>query len=238
MSSTIKPAIIIFLIIFSGCTASQINQAIGDVTGGASLTREEVAAGLKEALEKGVVTGSNMASRTDGFFKNPQIRLPFPPEAKNVEDKLRQIGLGGEVDKFVLTLNRAAEQAAAEAKPIFISAVKSMTIQDAWGILRGDDHAATNYLQRTTTDQLKAKFQPVITNALSKTNATRYYSDLINAYNKIPFVDHMNPNLDEYATERTIEGLFYMVAQEEERIRENPAARTTELLKKVFAAQD
>lgn len=238
MSKIINSVIFIILMAFSGCTSTQINRTVNDVLGGGNLTQEQVAAGLKEALEKGVITGSNLASQVDGYFKNPQIKLPFPPDAQNVESKLRQIGLGNEVDKFILTLNRAAEQAAAEARPIFTNAIRSMTIQDAWGILRGDDHAATRYLQRTTTDQLKAKFQPVIANALAKTNATRYYSDLINTYNKIPFVDHMNPDLDAYATEKSIEGLFYLVAQEEERIRENPAARTTELLRKVFAAQD
>jgi hypothetical protein len=237
MSKIINSYLFIILILFSGCTSTQINRTINDVMG-EGLTQEQVAAGLKEALEKGVINGSSLASQIDGYFKNPQIKLPFPPDAQNVENKLRQIGLGNEVDKFILTLNRAAEQAAAEAKPIFINAIRSMTIQDAWEILRGDDHAATNYLQRTTTDQLTAKFQPVIANALAKTNATKYYSDLINAYNKIPFVDHMNPDLDVYATEKSIEGLFYLVAQEEERIRENPAARTTELLRKVFAAQD
>lgn len=238
MSKIINSTVFIILILFSGCTSTQINRTINDVMGGGNLTQEQVAAGLKEALEKGVINGSSLASQVDGYFRNPQIKLPFPPDAQNVENKLRQIGLGNEVDKFILTLNRAAEQAAAEAKPIFINAIRSLTIQDAWGILKGDQHAATNYLKRTTTDQLKAKFQPIIANALNKTNATKYYADLINTYNKIPFVNHMNPDLDIYATEKSIEGLFYLVAQEEERIRENPAARTTELLRKVFAAQD
>ncbi|MGK7390464.1 MAG: DUF4197 domain-containing protein [Candidatus Cyclobacteriaceae bacterium M2_1C_046] len=221
-----------------GCTTAQINQTIGAVSGEQPLTRAEVAAGLKAALEKGTFEGTDLASQIDGYYKNPQIKIPFPPEAQKVEQKLRQIGLGSEVDRFVLTLNRAAEKAADEAKPIFLSAIRSMTIDDAWGILKGDDHAATEYLKRTTSDQLRAKFQPIISNALNQTNATKYYVDLINAYNKIPFVEHMNPNLDEYATEEAIEGLFYLIAQEEEKIRENPAARTTELLRKVFGAQD
>lgn len=231
---------IIFLLPFLlfGCTTAQINQTIGTISGETPLTKAEVAAGLKEALEKGTLEGTNLASQLDGYYKNPQIKIPFPPEAQKVEQKLRQIGLGSEVDRFVLTLNRAAEEAADEAKPIFLNAIRSMTIDDAWGILKGDNHAATEYLERTTSDQLKAKFQPIISNALNKTNATRYYVDLVNAYNKIPFVEHMDPDLDVYATEKAMEGLFYLISQEEEKIRENPAARTTELLRKVFGAQD
>ena len=237
MYKLIKISFIPILLIFSGCTTSQINQTINDVMG-EQLSKEQVAAGLKEALNKGISTGSDQASKIDGYFKNPSIKIPFPTEAQKVEDKLRQIGLGNEVDKFVLTLNRAAEEAAKEAKPIFVNAITSMTIQDAWGILKGTDHEATEYLQRTTGSDLTAKFHPIIKNALSKTNATKYYSDLITTYNKIPFVQHMNPDLEGYATDKAIEGLFHLIALEEEKIRENPAARTTELLKKVFAAQD
>jgi hypothetical protein len=133
-----------------------------------------------------------------------------------------------------MTLNRGAEDAAKEAKPIFISAIKSMTIDDAWGILKGEQDAATQYLKRTTSAQLKEKFKPVIQNSLSKVNATKYYSDLVTRYNKIPMVEKVNPNLDEYATDKAIDGLFLMIAKEEKNIREDPVARTTDLLKKVF----
>lgn len=235
--SNLMKSIILCTIFLTACTSAQFNQTVNDVLGG-QLTRDQVAAGLKEALDKGVIEGTNEASKTGGFFQNPQIKLPFPPDAQKVESKLRQIGLGNEVDKFILTLNRAAEEAASEAKPIFLEAIRSLTIDDAWGILKGDNNAATEYLRRTTSEQLRAKFQPVIKNALSKTNATKYYTDLINTYNQIPFVQHMNPDLDIYATDKAIEGLFHLVANEEEKIRENPAARTTELLRKVFAAQD
>lgn len=237
MSNLVKSVILFTTIFLTACTSAQLNQTMNDVLGG-QLTRDQVAAGLKEALDKGVVQGTSEASKTGGFLQNPQIKLPFPPDAQKVESKLRQIGLGNEVDKFIVTLNRAAEEAADEAKPIFLEAIRSMTIEDAWGILKGADHAATEYLQRTTSDQLRAKFQPVIKNALSKTNATKYYTDLINTYNQIPFVQHMNPDLDVYATDKAIEGLFHLIAKEEEKIRENPVARTTELLRKVFAAQD
>lgn len=224
-----------------GCSSAQINQALNDANkalgGDQPLTSAEVAEGLKEALIKGISKGSDQASQLDGYFKNPKIKIPFPPEVKKVEDKLRQLGLGSEVDKFVMTLNRGAEDAAKEAKPIFISAIKAMTIQDAWSILRGDKDAATQYLMRTTSTQLKEKFQPVIKNSLNKVNATKYYGDIVNTYNKVPLVEKINPELDAYATDKAIEGLFTLIAEEEGKIRDNPAERTTELLKKVFGAK-
>jgi hypothetical protein len=227
--------------LFTACTTAQINQAINDVNKGLSgeqpLTAAQVGEGLKEALIKGISVGADNVSQLDGYFKNPQIKIPFPPDVKKVEDKLRQIGLGSEVDKFVTTLNRGAEDAAKEAKPIFITAIKSMTIDDAWGILKGQPDAATQYLKRTTSSQLKDKFKPVIQNSLDKVSATKYYSDLVNTYNKIPLVQKVNPDLNDYATDLAIQGLFTMIAQEEKKIRENPLERTTDLLKKVFAAQ-
>ena len=233
--------VILFAIVCGACTSAQINQTIDEVNKAVGaetpLTTAEVAEGLKEALIKGISTGSDLASQVDGYFKNPEIKIPFPPEVKKVEDKLRQIGLGNEVDKFVMTLNRGAEDAAREARPIFITAIKSMTIQDAWGILKGEQDAATQYLKRTTTPQLKEKFKPVIQNSLNKVSATKYYGDIVNTYNKIPFTDDVNPNLDDYATDKAIEGLFTLIAREEKNIRQDPVARTTELLKKVFGAQ-
>jgi hypothetical protein len=236
-----KIKIIIISIMLGACTAAQINQAIstagGALGGETPLTADDVANGLKEALIKGISNGSDLASQMDGYFKNEAIKILFPPDVKKVEEKLRQIGLGGEVDKFVMTLNRGAEDAAKEAKPIFISAIRSMTIDDAWGILKGDQNAATEYLKRTTSAQLKQKFSPVIQNSLDKVNATKYYADLVNTYNKIPFVEDVNPDLNDYATDKAIEGLFVMVAKEEKEIRQDPLARTTDLLKRVFAAQ-
>lgn len=232
---------IALLALLFSCTSTQVNQTLGtinDALGGDELTKEQVASGLKEALIKGITTGSNQASKLNGYFKNPAIKIPFPPDVQRVEDKLRQIGLGDQVDKFVVTLNRGAEEAAKEAKPIFVNAIKSMTIQDAWGILKGDQTAATDYLKRTTSSQLKAKFLPVIQKALEKTNATKYYSDIVTTYNKVPFVDKVNPDLDDYAADRAIDGLFHLIAKEEQNIRKDPLARTTDLLKKVFAEQD
>ena len=221
--------------VWQACTSAQINQTLGDINKSMGtetpLSTAEVADGLKEALIKGISTGSDLASAVDGYFKNPEIKIPFPPEVQKVEDKLHQIGLGNQVDKFVMTLNRGAEDAAKEAKPIFIEAIRQMTIQDAWSILKGNDDAATQYLKRTTSGLLKAKFKPVINNSLQKVEATRYYSDIVNTYNKIPLTEDVNPNLDDYATDKAIEGLFVMIAKEEKNIRENPLARTTDLLK-------
>lgn len=201
------------------------------------MTTDQVGEGLKEALIKGISNGSDITSQLDGYFKNPEIKIPFPPEVKKVEDKLRQLGMGNKVDEFVMTLNRGAEDAAKEAKPIFINAIRQMTIEDAWGILKGDQSAATNYLKRTTSGQLKEKFSPVIQNSLDKVSATKYYGDVTGTYNKIPFVEKVNPDLNSYATDKAIEGLFTMIAREEKNIRENPTARTTDLLKRVFGAQ-
>lgn len=235
-----KHKIIGLAFLLTACTSAQINQALSDankmMTGEKPLTTAEVGDGLKEALIKGISNGSDLASQLDGYFKNPEIKIPFPPDVKKVEDRLRQLGLGGEVDKFVMTLNRGAEEAAKEAKPIFISAIKQMTIEDAWGILKGDQNAATQYLQRTTTAQLKEKFAPVVQSALNKVNATKYYTDIVTRYNSIPLVQKVNPDLNDYATDMAIQGLFTMIAKEEKNIRQDPVARTTDLLKKVFGS--
>ncbi len=228
----------VLLLIFSSCTVQQIQQTIGDYLETDELTTDQVISGLKEALIKGANVSTSKASQANGFFGNPAIKIPFPPDVQKVEDKLRSLGLGGEVDKFVKTLNEGAEQAAKEAAPIFINAIRGMSVQDAWGILKGEDNAATQYLKANTSADLKAKFLPVIKKALDNTNATKYYGDLITTYNKIPFVDDVNPNLEDYATERALQGLFSLVADQEKAIRQDPVQRTTDLLKKVFAQQD
>lgn len=220
------------------CAVAQINfNKIKSALGKGKLSQEEVGAGLKEALHKGVSKSADLVSKVDGYLKNPEIKIPFPPDVKNVEEKLRQIGMGTEVDNFIVSLNRAAEDAAKEAKPIFLSAVTEMTIQDAWSILNGKDNAATEYLIRVTAGQLHEKFKPVIQRSLEKVNATQYYNTLITTYNKIPFVRKLNPDLDDYATARAVDGIFVMIAKEERNIRRDPGARTSALLKRVFGAQ-
>lgn len=230
---------LVLALLLTACTTAQLNQAISDASGmlgDKPLTTTEVASGLKEALMKGISVGADRVAQPDGYFMNPSIKILFPPDAQRVEDRLRQIGLGGEVDKFIVTLNRGAEEAAKEAKPIFLSAIRQLTIDDAWGILKGNPDAATQFLQRTTRSQLKERFQPVVQQSLDKVNATRYYSDLVTRYNQIPLVQKVNPDLNDYATEKALDGLFAMVAVEERKIRENPAERTTELLKRVFGS--
>ncbi len=231
---------IISIFLFS-CTSQQLQQAqntLGGILEDDKLSVSQVASGLKEALSNGTNSGTSLASKVDGYYKNPQLKIPFPPDVKKVETKLRQIGLGKQVDKFVLTLNRGAESAAKEAKPIFLTAIRNMTIEDAWGILKGNDDAATQYLKRVTSAELRSKFKPVMKRALDKTQATKYYGDVINSYNKIPFVDRVNPSLEDYATNKAMDGLFLLIQKEEENIRANPLARTTDLLKKVFKQQD
>jgi hypothetical protein len=229
---------LLLVVFFTSCSSSQINKTLGDILGDEeSLTTQEVVAGLKQALEKGTTEGTSQASKLNGYFKNPKIKIPLPPDVQDAESKLRQLGLDDAVDKFLLTMNRAAESAADEAKPIFISAIKNMTIQDAWDILKGSDHAATNYLERTTSGQLYSKFNPVVSDVIDQVSLTRYYTDFATIYNRVPGVKDINTDLDDYVTKKAMEGLFTLIAEEEERIRENPVARTTELLRKVFSQQ-
>ncbi|SDH17560.1 Protein of unknown function [Dyadobacter soli] len=205
----------------------------GSKSGG--LAENEIVQGLKEALNIGVSNGSESASKVDGFFKNELIKIAVPPEAQKVADALRKMGLGAEVDKFTLSLNRAAEDAAKKSKPIFIKAVTSMTVPDALGILKGQDDAATQYLKKSTNDELFKTFFPVVDSTLNLNKATEYYADIVNTYNQLPLVKKVNPNLKEYATQKTIDGMYVLIAQEEKKIRENPGARVTDLLKKVFS---
>jgi hypothetical protein len=199
-----------------------------------SLTEKDAVDGIKEALVNGTGESVKLVSIVDGYLGNPEIKIPFPAEAREIESKLRAIGLGKKVDEFNVSMNRAAEKAASEAKPIFIAAIKGMTVTDAINIVKGQNNAATAYLQNTTTPELKAKFQPAIRTSLDNVNATKYWSELISAYNKIPFVKKMNPNLTEYVTDRAINVLFVMIAKEELKIRNDPMARTSELLRRVF----
>ena len=198
----------------------------------------EIGKALKEALQQGTAKSSDQLSAVDGYFGNAAVKILFPPEAKKVESTLRDIGLGELADKVILSLNRAAEDAAKQAKPIFIDAIKHMTLQDVSNILLGSQDAATQYFKRTTTAQLTLAFKPVIQTSLNKVGATKYYGDAINEYNKIPFVGKMNPDISAYATQKAIDGLFYEIALEELNIRKNIGVRTTPLMQKVFAFAD
>jgi hypothetical protein len=198
------------------------------------LTEKDAADGIKEALVNGTDESVKQVSVLNGYWGNSEIKIPFPAEAKEMESKLRTIGMGKKVDEFNESMNRAAEKAASEAKPIFLTAIKDMTVRDAVNIVKGTDNAATMYLKNNTSPQLIDKFQPIIKTSLDNVNATRYWSDLITIYNKIPMVKKMNPDLPQYVTQKAIDGLFIMIAKEELKIRKDPVARTSELLKKVF----
>ncbi|PLW89149.1 DUF4197 domain-containing protein [Mucilaginibacter sp.] len=222
---------------FSSCdTLNQVAQSTVQQYGNPS--QLEISNGLKQALELGTDKSSDQLSAVDGFFKNAAVKILFPPEAQKVESTLRSIGLGKLADNVILSLNRAAEDATGQAKPIFINAIKQMTLQDVTNILLGRQDAATQYFKRTTTQQLSASFKPVIQNSLSKVGATRYYSDAAAAYNRIPLVTKVNPNISDYVTQKAIDGLFVVIAQEELNIRQNLSARTTPLLQKIFGYYD
>ena len=212
----------------------QVNSAVGGSSQGSNLTNDEVIRGLKEALNVGTNNATGKAARTDGFFKNPSIKIPFPPEARMVESTAKSVGMSSQVDNFVKTMNRAAEEASKEAAPIFINAVRTMTITDGLSILRGGNGAATNYLKNRTTAELTNKFSPIVKRAINKVHLTRYWKPIITKYNKIPGVRRQNPDLDRYVTERALQGLFKLIADEENKIRKDPAARVSDILRKVF----
>lgn len=198
----------------------------------------EIASGIKQALEIGTSRGADLLSAKDGFMGNLAVKILFPPEAQKVEKTLRTLGMGKLADNVILSLNRAAEDAAKEAKPIFISAIKQMTIADATNILLGSQDAATNYFKRVTTAQLMEKFKPVINTSLAKVGATKYWGDATGQYNKLPMVKPLNSDLSDYVAQKAVEGMFIQIAQEELKIRDNLGARSTSLLQKVFGYAD
>ena len=199
-----------------------------------SITEDEAATALRDALNNGINNSVEIVSKVDGYLQNPEIKIPFPPDAKKIEDRLRSLGLNKLVDDAILFINRAAEDAATEAKPIIIQAIKNMTVKDAINIVKGKEDEGTNYLKKNTFDSLYKKFIPPIEISLEKVNATKHWSTVINRYNKIPLVQKVNPDLDDYVTRKALDGLFIMIAKEEKKIREKPLARVTETLKKVF----
>ena len=204
-----------------------------------ALTNEEVIAGLKEALNVGIKNSVDVTAVTDGFLKNPEIRLPWPEDALQVREKAMEWGLESKVDKFETTLNRAAEEASKEALPIFKDAIVNMSISDGFAILKGGDGAATQYLKDNTTASLKNAFRPKVKEAISKVKLTDYWNPIMtkyNAYASLSGKDKINPDLDEYVLDKAVAGLFHMVEKEENKIRENPGARVTELLQKVFGS--
>lgn len=202
-----------------------------------SLTKEEVVAGLKEALTRGAKTSAESASIVDGFYKNQLIFIPWPPEAQNMREKLVKLGMEQKVIEFEQSMNRAAEEAAKGAYDIFANAITDMTVADAFGILNGGDTAATHYLRETTTSPLTAKFAPIVKAAMDKVKVTAYWTPLATTYNRIPGVTKQNPDLEAYVTARAINGLMLLISQQEAKIRKDPAAQVSDLLKKVFGGK-
>lgn len=203
------------------------------------LTNAEVISGLKEALNVGIKNSVNLTSVTDGFFKNTAIKLPFPQDAIKVREKAIELGMTSQVEKFELTLNRAAEEATKEALPIFADAITNMSVSDGFAILNGGNGAATKYLKDNTTAKLTAAFAPKVEAAISKVKLTEYWNPIITKYNAVVALtggEKLNPDLNKYVTEKAISGLFYMVEIEENKIRKDPMARVTDLLQKVFGS--
>jgi hypothetical protein len=195
--------------------------------------RDEVAAGLREALTVGTTRSVGRLSAVDGYFGNAALRILLPPEARKVEQRLRSIGMGRQVDNAIVAMNRAAEDAAKSATPVFVKAIREMTLPDALGILRGTDTAATEYLQRTTVSGLTTAFRPIIDSSLRKVDATRHWNNIFTAYNKVAR-EKVDPDLASWVTNKALEGLFRQLASEERLIRKDPVARSSELLRRVF----
>ncbi len=203
------------------------------------LTNEEVISGLKEALNVGIKNAVNLSSVTDGFLKNDVIRLPFPPDAIKVREKAINFGLSKQVTTFEETLNRAAEEATKKALPIFIDAIKNMSVSDGFSILKGGDGAATKFLKSQTSNQLVIAFAPVVKEATTKVQLTAYWNPIITRYNSAMTLSggqKLDPDLDAYITQKAIDGLFYLVETEENKIRKDPLARVSDILVKVFGS--
>ncbi len=220
--------LLVLPIFFTACTTL----ALGPIS---QPEEDERPRGLRETLAQGAVTATRQAATPDGFLQHDAIRIPLPPDAQRVERALRQMGLGSEVDRAVRAINRGAEQAAAEARPIFLQAIREITFLDALAILRGEEDAATAYLRRTTEDTLTERFRPIIHDALAQTGATRIYGDIARAYNAVPLTGRtIDPDLTGYVTSKAMDGLFHLIAQEEARIRTDPLARTTRAMRQIF----
>lgn len=225
---------IISIFILSSCDT--LKQLPG-VSTGQGVTEAEAGQGIKEALSQGLAKAVLGLNKEDGFFKSDLYKMFLPEEAKKIESTLRGLGMGSMVDKAILQINRGAEDAVGYAKPIFADAIKSMTLQDAIGLVKNGDTSATHFFRVKTTDKLIAAFMPVIKSSLDKVNATKFYGDVVKTYNDFPTtIKKLNPDLNSYVCMNATNALFDMVAKEERNIRSNPLARTSDILKKVFGS--
>ena len=217
-------------------SCDELQQVMGNTTQGGS--GFNVASGLKQALEMGVSSGVDLLSKDGGYFKDQAVRILLPEDLQKVDKTLRSVGLGSLADQGLKVLNEAAENAVSQAKPIFLSAIRNMTFTDAMNILKGDNTAATTYLKNSTYSSLETAFAPKVQASLSEVGADKVWENIINKYNQIPLVKPVEPNLTKYVTQQAINGLFVKVGDKEKEIRTNIAARTTPLLKSVFAMED
>ena len=217
------------------CNTGMLDQVIEEAMKPSGPSQEDTfIAGLKQALDIGTKNAVSKVSKENGYFGNLNIKIPVPDELEDVEKLLRKVGLGKQVDSFVLTMNRAAESAAPEAVDIFVGAIRDMTVVDAYGIVKGDETAATTYFREKTTDKLYGLFQPVVTESMARVGVVRSYKRMMENYNAIPFVKKIDVDIEDYVTGKALDGLFFMVGEEETKIRKDPAARVTELLREVF----
>ena len=201
-----------------------------------ALSNQDAAAGLKAALEKGAVVAADLLGRTDGFLGNGAVKIPLPDSLKKYEKLMRSVGMGKYSDELVLTMNRAAEAAVPEAKKLFVDSVKKMSVQDAKGILTGGQTAGTEYFKRSTTDQLRQKFLPVVKTATARVKLAEKYNQYAQKGVQFGLVKKEQANLDDYVTQKALDGLFYMVAEEEKKIRQDPVKAGSDIIRKVFGA--
>lgn len=235
-----KKLVCVFLTVFTMTSCAELQEVVNSLPqqGGGILSNADMGAGLRQALDMGIEKQVTKLTQPDGFYRNELVKILLPAELQKVDKGLRDIGLGNLADEGLKVLNRAAEDAVKEATPIFVNAVKEITFADAKTILLGADDAATLYLNNKTQSSLYEKFHPVINNSFAKVGADQIWSNLINRYNAIPFTNNVNPDLTNYVTEEALKGVYKMIAVEEKEIRNKVGARSTDLLRKVFALQD
>ncbi len=227
----------LFALLLNSCKTADVVRVLDTLNQSQGLSQETVSAGLKQALQVGTENTVFRTNQNGGFSNNSLIKILVPEKLDKVASTVRKIGLGSYVDKFELQMNRAAESAAGEAKAVFFDAISGMSLQDAWGILRGGENAATNYFKQHTTRALTNRFKPIIQTNMQKVGFYNDYNKLLDTYNALPFTDKQDLSIETYVTDKALSGLFTLVAEEEAKIRKDPVARTTELLRKVFSQQ-
>lgn len=234
MKKLILPLCLCFTI--ASCdSVNKLQSSIPGISTSGAITQNDAQAGIQQTLLNGILAGVTNLNKTNGFFGDQAYKIFLPQDAQNVVSTLKSIGLGSVVDKAVLQINRSAEDAVGFAKPIFVNAVKQMTITDALKLVKGGNNSITDYFKDKTTNQLITAFKPSISTSLQKTDATKYYNQIANTYNQIPLIKNkINPDLTDYVAQKTVEALFNQIGKEELNIRQNPVARTTDILKKVF----